>query len=49
MILTEKSDFMSEVRASIAERTFIRIKFGKYKGGDPEFENAEAAILKIKN
>ncbi len=49
MISTEKSDFMSEVRASIAERTFIRIKFGKYKGGDPEFENAEAAILKIKN
>lgn len=35
----EKLQFMEHLKSGIENRTFIRLKFSKYKGGDSEFEN----------
>ena len=35
----EKLQFMEQLKSGIENKTFIRLKFGKYKGGDSDFEN----------
>ena len=44
----EKSQFLELLKKGIDNKTFIRLKFGKYKGGDTEFENIFVTRIKTK-
>jgi len=44
---TEKSKFTGFLKSSIENDTFIRLKFGKYKGGDRDFENVFVSKIRV--
>lgn len=44
----EKANFLEQLKSGIKRNTFIRLKFGKYKGGDPEFETSVVTRIKTK-
>lgn len=45
---SEKKKFIEYLNQSIKTNSFVRLKFGKYKGGDKEFENIFVTKISIK-
>lgn len=45
---TEKEKFINFLNESLSKKTFVKISFGKYKGGDKEFENVFVSRIETK-
>ena len=44
----EKEKFINFLNESLSKKTFVKITFGKYKGGDKEFENVFVSRIETK-
>ncbi|MBK8549775.1 MAG: SAM-dependent methyltransferase [Ignavibacteria bacterium] len=44
----EKQKFIDHLKKSIEDNSFVKITFGKYRGGDPEFQNVYVTKIEIK-